>query len=82
MDGELTQRTFLSSRLVMAFFIGFSESRAILAGNMSFLSMSLISSIMSVLSSAKASSSLTARSMVSAGVSTCSCRVNSPATGL
>jgi hypothetical protein len=61
--------TFLSSRFLIAFFIGLSASLASLAGSISFFSMSFTSSIMSVLSSAKASCSLTHRSIVSGGVS-------------
>jgi hypothetical protein len=47
--------TFASSRFLMAFSIGFKASRASFAGTTSFLSMSLTSSIMSALSSEKAS---------------------------
>jgi hypothetical protein len=70
--------TFASSRFLMAFFMGFSESRASLAGMMSFLSMSLTSSIMSVLSSAKASTSAAARSRVAGGVDTATCEPPAP----
>jgi hypothetical protein len=56
--------TFASSRFLMAFFMGFKESLASFAGMISFLSMSLTSSIMSVLSSAKASCRAATRSRV------------------
>jgi hypothetical protein len=79
------EATFASSRFLMAFFMGFSESRASFAGTISFRSMSLTSSIMSVLSSAKASWRAVTRSSVACGVSTATCEppaLPSPPNGL
>ena len=56
-DGRRETLAFLSSRFLMTFFMGFKASLASFAGRINFLSMSLTSSIMSALSSAKASSS-------------------------
>jgi hypothetical protein len=77
--------TLASSRFLMAFFMGFSESFASLAGMMSFRSMSLTSSIMSVLSSEKATWSAVTRSRVAGSVSTATCEppaLPSPPNGL
>jgi hypothetical protein len=82
---EVMKITLASSRFLIAFFIGFSESRASLAGMMSFRSMSFTSSIMSVLSSEKASTSAEQRSRVAGGVSTATCEppaLPSPPNGL
>ena len=62
--------TFASSRFFIVLCIGFRASLASFAGMMSFLSMSLTSSIMSVLSSEKASCNAATRSSVACGVST------------
>jgi hypothetical protein len=75
---ESNNPTFASSRFLIAFFIGFSESLASFAGTMSFRSISLTSSIMSVLSSANASTRAVARSRVAGGVATATCEPPAP----
>lgn len=62
-------RTLASSRFFIVLCMGFSASLASWAGMISFLSTSLTSSIMSVLSSAKAVCSAATRSRVGWGVS-------------
>jgi hypothetical protein len=75
--------TFASSRFLIAFSIGFSASRASCAGTTSFLSMSFTSSIMSVLSSEKASCRPCTRSRTAGGVSACAWELEpSPPRGL